>query len=51
MIFHFWHRWTPWYASLVEDDERYTLVTITDIQWRICKECGAQEERDLCASS
>jgi hypothetical protein len=46
------HRWTRWDACLVEDDERYTVVIIEDIHWRMCTECGAQQEKDLaCASS
>lgn len=46
------HRWTRWHGSLIEDDERHTLLFIPDIQWRICRRCGHHQERGIkCVSS
>lgn len=46
------HRWTRWASCLIERDQNWSLVIIKDVQWRMCRRCGHQEERDLsCVSS
>lgn len=41
------HHMTRWAPCLVESDGEYTLITIEDVQWRMCYRCGHQEEREI----
>lgn len=46
------HRFSAWSTVLIEDPDEDEIMPDPEVQFRMCKRCGHEEEREIvCVSS